>query len=136
MRFLFNENSGLKFRISHVQWNVTFRLQRPDPSYRAFGYYSCKQDTKERYWGQQFCQRERDISVRPTEMTRPVKVAHLQSWSGIFRLDQTRNGLLHLMYQPNFRDFGLKHKRLFTRWRHFTITTRILNFKKLLSCAN
>ena len=30
-------------------------------------------DTKERYWGQQFCQMERDISVRPTEMTRPVK---------------------------------------------------------------
>ena len=30
---------------------------------------SCKQDTKERYWGQQFWQMERDISVRPTEMT-------------------------------------------------------------------
>ena len=28
---------------------------RPDPSHLAFGYYSCKQDTKERYWGQQFC---------------------------------------------------------------------------------
>ena len=31
------------------------RDPRPDPSHRAFGYYSCKQDTKERYWGQQFC---------------------------------------------------------------------------------
>ena len=41
----------------------------------------CKQDTKERYWGQQFGQMERDISVRPTEMTRPVTVDHLQSWS-------------------------------------------------------
>ena len=28
---------------------------------------SCKQDTKERYWGQQFWQMERHISVRPTE---------------------------------------------------------------------
>ena len=55
----------------------------------AFGYCSCKQGTKERYWGQQFCQMERDISVRPTEMTRPVKVDHLQSWSRIFRSDQT-----------------------------------------------
>ena len=32
---------------------------------------------------------ERDISVRPTEMTRPVKVDHLQSWSRTFRSDQT-----------------------------------------------
>ena len=46
-------------------------------------------DTKERYWGQQFCQMERDISVRPTEMTRPVKEDHLQSWSRIFRTDKT-----------------------------------------------
>ena len=41
----------------------------------------CKQDTKERYWGHQFCLMERDISVRPTEMTGLVKVDHLQSWS-------------------------------------------------------
>ena len=50
---------------------------------------SCKRDRKERYWGQQFWQMERDISVRPTEMTRPVTVDHLQSWSRIFRSDQT-----------------------------------------------
>ena len=40
---------------------------------------SCKQDTKERYWGQQFWQMERDISVWVTKMTRPVTVDHLQS---------------------------------------------------------
>ena len=40
-----------------------------------------KQDTKERYWGQQFCLMERDISGRPTETTGPFKVDHLQSWS-------------------------------------------------------
>ena len=51
-------------------------------------YCSCKQDTKEQYLGQQFCQIERDILVRPTKMTRPVKVDHLQSWSQIFRSDQ------------------------------------------------
>ena len=75
--------------ILRVQWNGSFRLHRPDPSHRALGYCSCKQDTKEWYWGQQFCQMERDISVRPTEMTRPVKEDHLQSWSRIFRSDQT-----------------------------------------------
>ena len=50
---------------------------------------SCKRDKKERYWGQQFWQMERHISVRPTEMTRPVTVDHLQSWFRIFRSDQT-----------------------------------------------
>ena len=65
--------------ISRAQWNGTLRLHGTNPSHRAFGYCSCKQDTKEQYWEQQFCQMERDISVRPTEMTRPVKVDHLQS---------------------------------------------------------
>ena len=37
----------------HAQWNGTFRLQRPDPSHRAFDYCSCKQDAEERYWGEQ-----------------------------------------------------------------------------------
>ena len=52
--------------ISRAQWNGTFRLHRPDPSHRTFGHCSCKQDTKERYREQQFCQMERGISVRPT----------------------------------------------------------------------
>ena len=86
-----------RFEISEIprtQWNGTFRLHRPDTdtshcASSASGYCSCKQDTKERYWEQQFCQMERDISVRPTEMTRPVTVDHLQSWSRIFRSDQT-----------------------------------------------
>ena len=40
--------------------------QTRDPSHRTFGYCSCKQVTEKWYWGQQFCQMERDISVRPT----------------------------------------------------------------------
>ena len=47
--------------MSRAQWNGTFRLHTPDPSHRTFGYCSCKQETKERYWGQQFCQMERAI---------------------------------------------------------------------------
>ena len=72
-RFPFNKNSGLKFRKFHmpngtVQSGCTDSTQATarlviillsDPS---------KQVTKERYWGQQFCQMERDISVRPSEM--------------------------------------------------------------------
>ena len=54
-------------KIPRAQWNGSFRLHRPDPSHRAFGYCSCKQDSKERYWWQQFCQMERDISVLPTD---------------------------------------------------------------------
>ena len=40
--------------ILRAKWNGTFRLHRPDPSRRAFPYCSCKQETKEPYWGQQF----------------------------------------------------------------------------------
>ena len=73
--------------------------------------WSCKQDRKERYWGQQFWQMERDISVRPTEMTRPVTVDHLQSWSRIFRSDQTEMVRSIWWTNRNFRTFGLNGKR-------------------------
>ena len=75
--------------ISRAQWNGAFRWHRPDSCHHPFGYCSCKQDTKERYWGQKFCQIKQDISVRPTEITVQVKVDHLQGWSRIFRSDQT-----------------------------------------------
>ena len=60
---------------------------------------SCKQDTKERYWGQQFWQMERDISGRPTEMTISV--------------GPNRNGPFHLMNQPKFPEFGVEWKAPF-----------------------
>ena len=71
--FPFNKNS------------TTFQLHRPNPHHSAFCYCSCKEDTKDLYWGQQFCQMERDILVRPNKITGPVKVDHLQSWSPIFQ---------------------------------------------------
>ena len=79
------------------------------PSNRTFGYCSWKQDTKQRYWpwGQQFWQMERDISVQLTEITGPVKEDHLQSWSRIFRSDQT--DMVRCIW--NFRNFGLNGKR-------------------------
>ena len=54
---------------------------------------------------------ERDISVRPTEMTRPVTVDHLQSWSLIFRSDQTEIVRSIWSTNRNFRNFGLNGKR-------------------------
>ena len=58
---------------------------------------SFKQDRKERYWGQQFCQMERDIrsdqSGAPSKLVLSIPVG------------SNRNGLFHLMYQPKFPDF-------------------------------
>ena len=102
-----------RFEISEIpraQWNGTFWLHRPDTSHCASGYCSWKQDTKERYWEQQFCQIERDISVPPTEMTRPVTVDHLQSWSQIFRTDQTEIVCSIWCTNRSFRNFGLNEK--------------------------
>ena len=62
--FLFNKNSSLKFWELHVPNEmVSSRYTDQNPSHRTSGYCSCKQDAKEQYWEQQFCQIERDISV-------------------------------------------------------------------------
>ena len=78
---------------------VTSSLSRkPRDGIRDFFFnQESKLDTKERYWGQQFCQ------FGPT---RPVKVDHLQSWSPIFRSDQLN---IHSVSfdQWNVRNVGL-----------------------------
>ena len=56
---------------------------------RAFNSFSCKQDKKERYWGQQFKKWKGTFRSGPTEMSRPVK-DHLWRWSKIFRSDLTK----------------------------------------------
>ena len=88
---------------------ISVAQTRPKPP--RFGYCSCKQDTKKRYREKQFGQMERDISVRPTEITGPVKVHHLQSWSRIFRSDQTEMVCSIWCTNQNFRNFELKGKR-------------------------
>ena len=67
-----------------------------------------KQDTKERYWGQQLWQMEKHISVRPTEITRPVTVHHLQSWSRIFQSDQTEMDRFIWWTEPKFPEFWVE----------------------------
>ena len=79
----------------------------------TFIYCSCKQETKEQYWEQQFRQKERDTSVQLTEMTRPVKEDHLQSWSRIFQSDQTEWVCSIWCSNQNFSNFGLNGKRPF-----------------------
>ena len=76
-------------------------------------YCSCKQDTKERQWRQQFCQMERDILVHQTKITGPVKEDHLQSWSRIFRSDQTEmvHSIWCIMYQPKFLELWVEWKK-------------------------
>ena len=110
-RLPFNKNSGLKFLKFHVpnERYIPVAQTRPKPP-RVFGYCSCKQDTKERYWGQQFCQMERDISVQPTEMSGQVKVDHFQRWSHNTPVESNRNGPFHLISNRNFRNFGLNGK--------------------------
>ena len=52
-----------------------------------------------------------DILVQPAEITGPVKVDYLESWSGIFRSDQTEMVRSILCTNRNFRNFGLNGKR-------------------------
>ena len=100
--FLFNKNSSLKFWELHVPNEmVSSRYTDQNPSHCTSGYCSCKQDAKEQYWEQQFCQIERDISVWPTEMSGLVKVDHLQRWSQIVRSYWTK-----FDFYWNFPNFG------------------------------
>ena len=90
-RLPFNKNSRLKFHKFYLL-NGTIHSSwiKPNPSQGTFGYCSRKQDAKECYWRQQLCQMKRDISVRPTKITGPVKVDHLQRWSQICWSDQSK----------------------------------------------
>ena len=82
--------------ILRVQWNGLFRLYRPDPSHRALGYCSCRQDTKEWYWGQQFCQMERlDRSKRTTFKAGPEYSSRTKpKWSVPFDVATEITGIL------------------------------------------
>ena len=114
--FPFNKNSVLKCRKFHLfNWTVHSGCSDPTQAHRAFGYRSCKQDTRKRYRRQQFCRMKRDISVPLTEIARPVKVNHLQSCSQIFRSDQTKMVRSIWCTNRNFRNFGLNGKRAYPR---------------------
>ena len=71
---------------------------------------------------------ERDILVRPTKMTRPVKVDHLQSWSRIFRSDQTEIDHSIWSTNRNFWNFGLNENKEpldSSLWRILRFTLRL-----------
>ena len=71
------------------------------------------------YWKQQFCPMERGISVWPTKITRPVKVAHFQRWSSIFRSDQTKMACSILIFNQTFPEF-------WAEWKVAHVTTSIV----------
>ena len=69
--------------IPRAQWNGTSGCTDPTQATARLVIVLASRIQKRRYWGQQFCQMERNISDRTTEITRPVKEDHLQSWSRI-----------------------------------------------------
>ena len=99
----FNKNSSLKFRRLHVPNGTvqlcTFQLHRPDLSHCMFAHCSCKQDTKEWFWGQQFCEMEMGhFSPTEVKMTRPVKEDQCkQKWSIPFDVPTEMYGILGWM---------------------------------------
>ena len=59
---------------------------------------------KERYWGQQFCQMERDISVRPLELVPNIPVGPCKpKWTVAFDVPTS-------LYQPKFPEFWVEWK--------------------------
>ena len=84
--------------------NTLFRLHRPDPSHRTFSYCSRKKETKDRYWGQQYCQMGRGISLyyfAPTYRSNQTgQSGPASKLVPNIPVGLNRNGPLHLMYQP------------------------------------
>ena len=115
-RFPFNKNSGLKFRKFHVPNGTvqlcTFQLHRPDPSHCMFAHCSCKQDTKEWFWGQQFCENgkgtfQSNWPKRPDQSKRTIFKA-APEYSG--PTNANRIAPFHLMYQPKCTEFWVEWK--------------------------
>ena len=82
-RFLSNKNSALKFRIFHVP-NGKVHSGCTDPTQAtACLLIVLVSRIQKSGTGDNNLVKWKDISVRPTEMTRPVKMDHLQRWSQI-----------------------------------------------------
>ena len=141
---------------------MQFRLLRPDPSHRAFGYCSCKQDANEPYWGQQFCEMERDgptdlkwadgwnIPIGPNQNgpfllisnrisgilgwmeSAPVKVDYTSSWSVLL----TRGLLPYISHIGMCRPIGSRFCAVLVWKRVYTLPILVWNrvwFSSVLS---
>ena len=96
--------------ISCAQWNGTFRLHRPDPSHRAFGYCSYKQDTKEQYWGDTILSNGKG-HFGPTNWN--DQTGQSEPPSKLVPSIPVRpncNGWFHLIYQLKFPEFWVEWK--------------------------
>ena len=103
-RFLFNKNSSVKFHML----NGTVHSGWTDPTPHVFLFLQA--EFKGVVLGTTILLMERDISVRQTELTEPVKGDHLQSWSRLFRSDQTEMVCFIWCTSRNFQIFGLNGK--------------------------
>ena len=98
---------------------------------------SYKQDTKERYWGQQFWQTGRHISVRPD---RNDQTCHCRPPSKLvpnslnIPVRPNRNGTFHLMNQPKFPEFWVEWKALLKTTSTNGFNFRIIN-SLMISCG-
>ena len=84
------------------------RLQRPDPSHRAFGYRSCKQDAKERCMGQQFCKRKGTFFGSINKNDQNGKRGSPSELVPNIPVEPNRNGPFRLMYQPKCPEFWVE----------------------------
>ena len=115
-RVPFKKNSGLKFRKFHVP-NGTVSSGCTDPTQataRLVIILVSKIKKKDWFWGQQFCQMERVVSVRPTEITGPVKVSRTKpKWSVPFDVLTEISGIWGWMKSaPSLRHLGHRSEKL------------------------
>ena len=95
--------------ISGAQWTCTFRLDRPDPSHRAFGYCSCKQDTKERHWTTILSNGKGHFG--PTDRNDQTGQSGPSSkLVPNIPVGPNGNGPFHLVYQPKFPELWVEWK--------------------------
>ena len=95
--------------ISGAQWSCTFRLDRPDPSHRAFGYCSCKQDTKERHWTTILSNGKGHFG--PTDRNDQTGQSGPSSkLVPNIPVGPNGNGPFHLVYQPKFPELWVEWK--------------------------
>lgn len=95
---------NLYWNFGNSQRKGTFRLNRPDPSHRVFGYCTRKQDIEERYRGQQLLSNGEGHFGQSAWTTFKGQVPNIP-------VERYRNGPLYLIPDKHFRNFEPNGKR-------------------------
>ena len=128
--FVFGYHGRFPFNISEIsQWNDTFRCTDPTQATARLVIVLVSRIQKSGTGDNNFVKWKGTFrSDRPTEMTRPVKVDHLQSWSRIFGLDQTK------MVRSIWRQAD--HSKISVALTHLSINSCICFWEKGLPPLN